>query len=156
MPELAVLSTMAHPELEIAEAAFQAILPLPEEKNQLYLDVILSTLPAVIRQVLEARMERYEYQSEFARKYYGQGMQQGREEGMQQGREEGMQDGLRTAVVAFARAKLTDFSDADLAAIEATSDPGVLTELVTLLGQATSAVEARGALGRALERHGRK
>jgi hypothetical protein len=34
MPELAVLSTMAHRELEIAEAAVQAILPLPEEKNQ--------------------------------------------------------------------------------------------------------------------------
>ena len=168
LPELAVLSTMAHGELEIAEAAFQAILPLPEDKKRLYLDVILSTLPAVIRQVLEARMERYEYQSEFARKYYGQGRkegqqqgreegrEQGREEGRQQGREEGMQDGLRTAVVAFARAKLTDVSDADLAAIEATSDPGALTELVTLLGQAASAVEARAALGRALDRQDRK
>ena len=96
-------------------------------------------------------MERYEYQSEFARKYYGQG----REEGQQQGREEGRQDGLRTAVVALARSKLADVSDADLAAIEATSDPGVLTGLVTSLGQATGAVEARAALSRALDRHGR-
>ena len=97
-------------------------------------------------------MERYEYQSEFARRYYGQGREEGQQEGWQQGREEGRQDGLRTAAVALARSKLADFSDADLAGIEATSDPGVLTGLVTSLGQATSAVEARAALSRAFDR----
>ena len=83
-------------------------------------------------------MQGYEYQSDFARKYYGQGRQEGREEG------------LRTAVVALARAKLKELSADDITAIEAVSDQRVLTELITSLGQAGSAREARAALDRAL------
>jgi predicted transposase YdaD len=83
------------------------------------LDVIMMALPVAIRQILEARMQHYEYQSDFARKYYGQGVaeglekgrQAGREEGRQAGREEGRQDGLRAAVVALARTKLEALSD---------------------------------------------
>jgi len=43
-------------------------------------------------------------------------------------------------------------SDNDIAAIEAVSDPRVLTELVTSLGQASSVLEARATLDRALAR----
>jgi hypothetical protein len=89
-------------------------------------------------------MQGYQYQSEFARKYYGQG----HEEGLEKGRE----DGLRVAVVTLARTKLGKLSDDDLAAIEAVSDPHVLTELVISLGQARSARKARAALERALVR----
>jgi flagellar biosynthesis/type III secretory pathway protein FliH len=75
------------------------------DQARLYLDVIMMALPPAIRQILEARMQHYEYQSDFARKYYGQGReegrQQGREEGRQEGREEGREDGLRAAVVAL-------------------------------------------------------
>jgi hypothetical protein len=85
LPELAVLSVMAHPELEIAEVAIEAISGLPEDQARLYFDVIVNALPAAIRQLLEARMQRYEYQSEFARKYYGQGLEEGREEGREEG-----------------------------------------------------------------------
>jgi hypothetical protein len=59
---------------------------------------------------------------------------------------------VRAAVVAIARAKLGNLSDDDIAAIEAVSDQGILTELVTLLGQARSARKARAALDRALAR----
>ena len=148
LPELAMLSVMAHPELEIAEVAIDAISQLPADQSRLYLDVIMMALPAAIRQILEARMQGYEYQSDFARKYYGQGLEKGRQEGRQEGREEG----LRAAVVALARTKLEALSDADIAAIEAISDQRVLTELVTSLGQVRSASEARAALHRALAR----
>jgi flagellar biosynthesis/type III secretory pathway protein FliH len=112
------------------------------------LDVIMAALPAAVRQILEARMQRYEYQSDFARKYYGQGREEGREEGRQQGREEG----LRGAVIALARSKLESLSDGDVEAIEAVSDPGVLTAIVTSLGDACNADAARIALDRALRR----
>jgi hypothetical protein len=82
LPELAMLSVMAHPELEIAEVAIEAISQLPEDRRQLYLDVILHAVPAAIRQTLETQMIKgYEYQSDFARKYYGQGIDKGREDG---------------------------------------------------------------------------
>jgi hypothetical protein len=140
LPELAVLSVMAHPELEIAEVAIDAIAQLPAAQSRLYLDVIMMALPAAIRQILEARMQGYEYQSDFARKYYGQGLEKGRE------------DGLRAAVVALARAKLEELSDDDIAAIQAVFDQHILTALVTSLGQARSAAIARAALDRALAR----
>jgi len=132
-----MLSVMAHPELEIAEVAIEAISMLPEDRRQLYLDVILHAVPVAIRQTLEAQMIKgYEYQSDFARKYYGQGRQ----------------EGLRAAVVAIARAKLGNLSDDDIATIEAVSDQHILTELITSLGQARSARKARAALDRALAR----
>ena len=164
LPELAVLSAMAHPELEIAETAIDAISQLPADQARLYLDVIMMALPAALRQILEARMQHYEYQSDFARKYYGQGVAEGREQGRQAGREEGRQagreegrqagrqDGLRAAVVALARLKLETLSDGDIAAIEAVSDQHVLTELVTSLGQASSVIEGRASLDRAIAR----
>jgi hypothetical protein len=136
LPELAMLSVMAHPELEIADAAVEAISQLPEDRRRLYLDIILMALPEALRRILEARMQGYEYQSDFARKYYGQGRA----------------EGLRTAVVALARTKIENLSDADVAAIEAVSDQDILTELVTSLGQAHSARKARVALNRALHR----
>jgi hypothetical protein len=55
-------------------------------------------------------------------------------------------------VLALARTKLEELSDDDLAAIEVVSDQRVLTELVTSLGQASSALDARAALDRALGR----
>ncbi len=82
-PELAVLSAMAHPELETAEAVRPALAGLPEDQQKLYWDVIWSGLPELVRLMLEARMIKgYEYQSDFARKYVAQGREEGREEGL--------------------------------------------------------------------------
>jgi predicted transposase YdaD len=148
-PQLAVLSVMAHPELEIATVAIEAISGLPEHLSRLYYDVILRALPAELRRRLEVRMIKgYQYQSDFARKYYGQG----REEGREQGREEGREEGLRTAIVALARTKLKTVPPEDLARIAALTDVRVLTDLVSALGQAHTAVGARIALARALRR----
>ena len=98
-PELAVLSAVAHPELETAEAAQAGLAGLPEDRQKLYWDVILSRLPELVRRILEARMldlKNYEYQSDFARKYYGQG------------REEGREEGLRRAVIELVCARLPE------------------------------------------------
>jgi hypothetical protein len=154
LPELAVLSVLAHPELEIAEVALEAISRLPEDQAKLYFDVILTALPAAHRQILEAQMQAYEYQSEFARKYYGQGLEDGREEGREagrkEGREAGREEGLRAAAVALARAKLDGLSVDDVTAIQAMCDQRAVTALITALGQAVSYAEARTVLDRAL------
>jgi hypothetical protein len=129
LPELSVLSAMAHPEVEVAAAAIGAIAGLPEDQNRLYLDVILAMLPDAVRENLEPRMQGYEYQSEFARKYYNQGRS----------------EGLRLAVHALARSKLENVTAGDLAAIDALPDERALTELIGALGQASGPSEARAA-----------
>jgi hypothetical protein len=137
LPELAVLSAMAHPELEIATTAFDAIAELPEDQNRLYSDLILSKLPDPLRSILEARMKGYEYQSDFARKYY----YQGHNEGLEKGRKEG----LRMVVRAFLR-KLVQISADDLAAIDTIDDEAVLTELAETLECVSKPFDARAAL----------
>jgi len=147
LPELAVLSVMAHPELEVALAAAHAIEGLPEEQKRLYWDVILAGLPDTVRRALEMKMIKgYEYQSEFARKYYSQGREEGRGEGHEHGREEG----VRVAVLTLARAKLVALSAADEAAIAAVHDERVLTALITELGRARNAARARAVLDRVI------
>ena len=102
-PELAVLSAMAHPSLETADAAGAALPLLPEDKQKLYWDVILAGMPELVRQILEARMIKgYQYQSDFARKYIALG----REEGREAGREEGRADGIRSAILTLVCARL--------------------------------------------------
>jgi predicted transposase YdaD len=162
LPELAVLSAMAHREIKIAEAAIEAILPLKEDQARLYLDVILDALPAAKRRRLEARMLRYEYKSDFARKYYGEGLEKGLQDGVEQGikrgikrgrregRQEGHQAGLRGAVITLAQARLKPLSDELVSAINAVSDARILTELVSALGKARSVRAARAALESAL------
>lgn len=71
-------------------AAFIAMAHLDDERARLYLDLILARLDKKTRRALEAmRMQKYEYQSEFAKKYYGQGKQEGFAEGLSQGKAEG-------------------------------------------------------------------
>src|SRR6185436_3613096 len=92
-PELAVLSAMAHGESElgaaIAAAALPAIRALPDERARFYGDVLLNSVNEAARRALEAMMKGYEYQSDFAKKYYGQGRNEGRDEGRAEGRDEG-------------------------------------------------------------------
>jgi hypothetical protein len=146
LPELAVLSTLAHPELDVASAAITAISDLPEDRARLYLDVILAALSASVRKQLENRMRGYEYQSEFARKYYFQGHDEGREKGREEGREEGRESGLRTAVRELLQVKVGPVTAEDEAAIAALHDDHTLVELVGALGRSTNAAEARMAL----------
>ena len=149
LPELAVLSAIAHPELEVAELAVDAIRGLSGDRMALYCDVVLSAVPEMIREALEAKMQDYKYKSEFALKYYGQGEAAGLEKGLEQGLQ------MQAAAFALARDRLKTLTDDEHRAIEAIRDPRVLIELITALRAAATAAETRVAIDRAIDREGR-
>lgn len=84
-PELAVLSAMMHghdadidTSVRIALAAQKAIETLDDERSRLYYDLVMNALNDAAREVLQnMRPANYEYQSDFARKYYGEGREKG-------------------------------------------------------------------------------
>jgi hypothetical protein len=100
-PELAVLSAIAHghdsdvhKSVEIALAAQCATAGLDRDRSNLYFDLVLGSLSEAARQELEAMSAgRYEYISDFARAYFGQGRAEGRSEGRAEGRSEGRAEG---------------------------------------------------------------
>jgi hypothetical protein len=83
-PELAVLSAMAHGRKEVGEAIARAVLNaaqgLDDERCSFYVDLTMASLNAAARQTLEELMKsgKYEYQTEFVRKWILQGRQEGR------------------------------------------------------------------------------
>jgi hypothetical protein len=87
-PELAVLSTMAHGQdrdaekaLRIALAAMAASIGLDAERSTLYLDLVLASLSGAAREALQSMdPAKYEYQSEFARRYFSEGKAEGKAE----------------------------------------------------------------------------
>jgi hypothetical protein len=96
-PELAVLSAMAHGQdadihkaAQIGLAAQLASLGLDEDRSRLYFDLVLASLSEAARRELQTMDPRkYEYQSDFAKRYLAQGLAQGIEQGVEQGRAEG-------------------------------------------------------------------
>lgn len=99
-PEMAVMSTLAHGRGEqayqVAAAALGAALGLDDERALFYTDLILHAVEQAVRQKLEALMRSgtYEYQSEFARKYFGQGKVEGHTEGVNEGIAKGKAEGI--------------------------------------------------------------
>lgn len=93
-PELAVLSAMAHGRdadigkaARIAAAAQAASIGLDEDRSRLYFDLVLASLSEAARQELQAMdPAKYEYQSEFAKRYVAQGRSEGKAEGQLEGR----------------------------------------------------------------------
>ena len=91
-PELAVLSVMLHGRgadaLRVAEATLTAARSLDDERARLYADLVLASVDGAARAILEALMVsgKYEYQSDFARRYVAQGRAEGREAGEAAGR----------------------------------------------------------------------
>ena len=85
-PELAVLSAMAHGQdtdygkaARIALAAQFASLGLDEDRSRLYFDLVRASLSEAARKELKAMdPAKYEYQSEFAKRYFAQGQTEGR------------------------------------------------------------------------------
>ena len=80
-PELAVLSAMAHGQdgdadkaLRIAVAAMAASVGLDAERSTLYFDLVAASLSEAARKALQSMdPAKYEYQSEFARRYIAKG-----------------------------------------------------------------------------------
>jgi hypothetical protein len=93
--ELSVLSAIQHASdadttlaARIATAAIAANQSVAGEDSSLYLDLILRFLPKNIFKALEATMKPlgFEYQSEFARRYFGEGKAEGKSEGQAEGK----------------------------------------------------------------------
>jgi hypothetical protein len=88
-PELAVLSAMAHgagpdpqKSASIALAAITASAGLDADRSKLYVDLVFQALGDAAGKSLRAMdPAKYEYQSEFAKKYVSQGRAEGRAEG---------------------------------------------------------------------------
>lgn len=139
-PELAVLSAMTHGRdqdigkaARIAAAAQAASLRLDEERSRLYFDLVLASLSEAVRQELQSMdPAKYEYQSEFAKRYVAQGRAEGKVEGKVEGKAEGKVEGqlegraeliVRQLTLRFgpldsdARARIAAASIADLDAI---------------------------------------
>lgn len=87
MPELAVLSVIAHGAgpraTAVGRAALTAAASLDEERAALYADFVLAYLGEAARRALEAEMglENYEFQSDFAKRFIAKGRAEGRAEG---------------------------------------------------------------------------
>lgn len=88
-PELAVLSAMAHGQdrdfdlaRRIAEAAMAASFGLDVQRSTLYFDLVWQSLGAAARKALQ-NMDtgKYEYQSDFARRYVAEGEAKGEAKG---------------------------------------------------------------------------
>lgn len=82
-PELAMLSAMSHPEDLGVLDALLATFTSDIEHNTLYADLVWTLLPAAARTYLEHRMattSTWQYQSPFARKYFGEGKAEGKAE----------------------------------------------------------------------------
>lgn len=114
VPELAVLSALAHgadPDRStVLNALLSALKMVEPELAALYYDLVLAALPRAAQRDLEELMATgtYEYQSDFARRYFSQGRAEGKAEGVAEGRAEGAVEGQARAVLAVLDARGID------------------------------------------------
>lgn len=108
----------------IAAAALRASEDLDSSRAHLYFDLIQSSLSEAARRELRNMMPaNYEYQSEFARKYYGQGKAEGNREALTNVitrqlalRFGALDDGARARIAAASSAELEEIADRLLSA----------------------------------------
>lgn len=86
-PYLSVLSAVVHGRgkraTELGELAAEASLAFDADRRTLYVDMVLAALEPGARRKVEAIMvQKHEYQSEYARRYFGQGLAEGKAEGV--------------------------------------------------------------------------
>jgi hypothetical protein len=128
MPELAVLSALVHGGEEdaapILDSAIRAAAQLDETRARNYYDLIYSSLGEVARMALEALMStvKYEYQSDFAKKYVA----------------EGRVDEARRLLLAIMAERRLGTSDEARARIDGCSEPEVLERWVLRATSATA------------------
>jgi len=133
-PELAVLSAMAHGDdiasVQVAKALNGAFPGLDADKARLYLDLVVLSLSGAARAAFEALMQtNYEYQSDYARKYFGQG----RAEGIETGIEKGIVKGEARAVLQLLKIRGVEVDAEAQVRIESCEDSAQIT---TWLGRA--------------------
>jgi post-segregation antitoxin (ccd killing protein) len=116
--ELGMLSVMAHGETaqgkDIADALLPVITGLDEERSRFYFDLLVNSVNEATRRALEAMMKGYVYQSDFAKKYFAQG------------RDEGTAEARARAVLTVLRARGIPVPDAARERILAEKDQELL------------------------------
>jgi hypothetical protein len=119
-PELAVLSAMAHgrdadtqKSVQIALAAQLASRGLDEDRSKLYFDLVFNALSEAARRALQTMdLAKYEYQSDFAKRYVAQGQAEGKAQGRAEGRVEGETSGRVALVIKLLTRRFGPLSDA--------------------------------------------
>ena len=112
-PELAVLSALAHggrsDHDEVLDALPTALGAVDDQHSKLYYDLVLSVLPIAAKHYLEELMTtKYEYQSDFARKYVAEGEATGRAEGHAEGQALGRAEGEAVGLLVVLNARGID------------------------------------------------
>lgn len=110
LPELLVLSALARRSTDIVDFLNEAINQLPQNRGSVYLDLLYNVVPG-LREEMMKRL-KYEFQTEFARQYYGDGLEDGRKLGREEAREE-----FREALIEAARVKITNLTSDEESAI---------------------------------------
>jgi hypothetical protein len=110
LPELVVLSALARRSTDIVDFLDEAINQLPQNRGSVYLDLLYNVVPG-LREEMMKRL-KYEFQTEFARQYYGDGLEDGRKLGREEAREE-----FREALIEAARVKITNLTSDEESAI---------------------------------------
>jgi hypothetical protein len=146
--ELAMLSAIAHNEHPQRDQIFTSLLTALDSADHddadRYTDLVLVALPAAARAHLEDLMKTgtYEYQSDFARRYYHQGQTEGRAKGLTEGRAEGLTEGRAKgevrALLAILNARGIPISDAAHTRITSCTDLDQLDTWVRSAATATT------------------
>jgi hypothetical protein len=152
-PEAALLSALAHGEVEpdTVIRAVASIAELEETRARAYFDLLRYHLGAALDRALETIMATSEhpYLSDFARKYYDDGLSKGKAEGMAQGVAQGVAQGMAQGEANGVRAALLKVIDAreivldqeERAGIDACADVATLDAWLVRAARATSAKE---------------
>ncbi|KAB2909710.1 MAG: hypothetical protein F9K40_03735 [Kofleriaceae bacterium] len=143
-PHLAVLSALVHGDgpggLDIVLAAIDAVTDMDEQRGRLFFDLILAALSAATRALLEAEMQpgKYEYKSDFARKYFNAGREEGRAEALH---------AVRTSLLHLAMHRVPTLRDDLRQRIASCSDVERLSATIVEVGRATDATAIERLLG---------
>lgn len=138
--ELSVISALAHGphRPEVAFATIAALKGVNDAVSTLYFDLLHIVLPQAVRAALEELMiPGYQYQSDFAKKYYGQGKAEGKAEGEAMGEAKGKAD----AILAVLVARSIGVSDEQRAILLATHDLAQLDQWLTRAATCSRASE---------------
>ena len=152
-PGTALLSALAHGNspggVAIALAAIDAISNLPDERATVCFDLIRGSLDEAAGRILEHEMQYgdYEYKSDFARRYFGKGLEKGLEKGFKRGRKEGI-EAMHAVLLQIAEQRFGLARSRVRRSIAACGDLDRLTALVTQVGAAPD----RGTVERLLAR----
>jgi hypothetical protein len=141
------MTSLAHADdAQLALDAILACTEMPEDKRELYFDVIMASLDEAARKAVEAMMDlsKWEPQSEFFKRRLDKAASEARSEGLSKGLSEGLSKGRAEALLHVLTARGIALTDADRGRISACDDAATLD---TWLERAATATRLDDVLG---------